>query len=302
MNLDFKEKLVILKINKLEDIIHFDVGNRGLGDIWTKDELIKAARELNSSGTVLILTGFYLPSAAATETDGAPGAVSIANSLISLGKKVTLMTDSFSYDVIQGVINNNMYNIPIICYQEGMNLSNVINSLRIEKTEKLAVVSVERPGRSKDGKSYSMRGYDVSAFNKKLDALFIEVKKIKASQIVTVAIGDGGNEIGMGNIYDSIVKSIPNGEKIASIVETDYLITAGVSNWGGIAIGYALKLLNPEMSVEIMTPDLHEKIVRIMIKYGAVDGVTLKKECSVDGFNMNIHNQIITKMKEVICE
>jgi hypothetical protein len=302
MNSDFRANYTASIINKLEEIIHFDVGNRGISGLWTKGELVKAVNDLNTSDEILILTGFHLPKAGAAETDGPPGAVSIANSLISLGKNVIMMTDSFSYDVVSGIVKENKNSIPLICYQDDMSLINILDSLRIENAGKIAIISVERPGRSEDGRYYSMRGYDVSDYNKPLDSLFIEAEKNREQQIVTMAIGDGGNEIGMGNIYDSISKNIPFGAKIASKVKADHLITAGVSNWGGFAISYALKLLNPDVNVDVMTSDLHEKTVSIMIKYGAVDGVTLRNECSVDGFKMDVHNEILKRMKEAICE
>ncbi len=62
------------------------------------------------------------------------------------------------------------------------------------------------------------------------DRLVIEAREYG---IPTIAVGDGGNEAGMGNVRDLIELYIPLGEKIASVVEVDHLITAGVSNWGG---------------------------------------------------------------------
>src|SRR5205807_1527308 len=60
----------------------------------------------------------------------------------------------------------------------------------------------------------------------------------------TIGVGDGGNEIGMGKIpWDVIRRNVPNGGLIACRVPTDYLIVAGVSNWGAYALAAGVALL-----------------------------------------------------------
>ena len=48
----------------------------------------------------------------------------------------------------------------------------------------------------------------------------------------------------MGKVYKNVIDHINNGPKIASMVATDHLITAGVSNWGGSALVAALHILS----------------------------------------------------------
>ena len=64
--------------------------------------------------------------------------------------------------------------------------------------------------------------------NAPLDALFLR----RRAGTVTIGIGDGGNEIGMGRVRARVVRDVPNGAKIASVVRTDHLVVAGTSNWG----------------------------------------------------------------------
>src|SRR6185437_8417948 len=50
---------------------------------------------------------------------------------------------------------------------------------------------------------------------------------------VSHAIGDGGNEIGIGKLPAGLIgRTVPNGDRIACITSCDDLIVAGVSNWG----------------------------------------------------------------------
>lgn len=58
-------------------------------------------------------------------------------------------------------------------------------------------------------------------------------------------LGDGGNELGMGKVFQKILdSSIPNKQEIACIVPTNHLIIASVSNWGGYALAAAAAVLH----------------------------------------------------------
>ena len=56
--------------------------------------------------------------------------------------------------------------------------------------------------------------------------------------------GDGGNEVGMGKVYDRVVGSanIPNAATIACVSAADHLLVCSVSNWGGYALSAATAL------------------------------------------------------------
>ncbi len=77
----------------------------------------------------------------------------------------------------------------------------------------------------------NMRGEDISAFTTPLDELFL------AGPWQRIAIGDGGNEIGMGSVPASVIGAhVAHGEKIACVTPATHLIVAGVSNWGAYAL------------------------------------------------------------------
>ena len=61
--------------------------------------------------------------------------------------------------------------------------------------------------------------------------------------ITTIGIGDGGNELGMGKVFDKVVSHVPYGKDIASSVSCDYLITCGVSNWGGFGLAAGIYIV-----------------------------------------------------------
>ena len=102
-------------------------------------------------------------------------------------------------------------------------------------------LSIERCGRSADGAPRNMRGEDISAFTTPLDDLFL------AGPWQRIAIGDGGNEIGMGSVPASLIGAhVAHGETIACATPADHLIVAGVSNWGAYALIGALAVIRDD--------------------------------------------------------
>ena len=90
------------------------------------------------------------------------------------------------------------------------------------------VLASERVGRSSDGNYYSMRGKDLTSRLSFIDDFFLEASN--CPDVTTIAVGDGGNELGMGKVYDKVCSSIPDGKKIGCVVSADLLIAAGAYN------------------------------------------------------------------------
>src|SRR5262249_44344709 len=142
-------------------------------------------------------------------------------------------------------------------------------------------VSIERCGRSADGRPRNMRGVDVSAWTAPLEDLFL------AGSWARIAVGDGGNEIGMGRLpADLIARTVRNGAEIACVVPCDHLIVAGVSNWGAYGLMAALAVLRPDWQETIahfLSAERDLAVTRAVVeKAGAVDGVTARPEATVD--------------------
>lgn len=149
-----------------------------------------------------------------------------------------------------------------------------------------------------------MRGIEASALNAPIDELFTAARKL-GGHIRTISIGDGGNEIGMGNIYELVSKYVPGGAKIGSRIETDHLITAGVSNWGGYALACALYLLQKHPTLfSCKIPDtrmlpsveVESEQLDVMLANGAVDGPTCAAERKIDSLDFDYHEKLLKRM------
>ena len=99
--------------------------------------------------------------------------------------------------------------------------------------------------------------------------------------IMTIGIGDGGNELGMGNVSANIDKYITPDRPFACITKADLCICAGVSNWAGYGIAAMLSRLSGKNLMP--EPLVVEKLIETIVQSGSVDGVTGKNEPTVDG-------------------
>ena len=130
-----------------------------------------------------------------------------------------------------------------------------------------------------------MRGKDISDFLAKFDLFF------DLCDGLTIAIGDGGNEIGMGNIISEL-SQLPIHP---SVTRCDEWVIATVSNWGVYGIIAA-------MSRDVVRRDLFSlfepvEIVRHLVDRGAVDGKTGIAECTEDGFPLTVGLTIIERLR-----
>lgn len=87
-------------------------------------------------------------------------------------------------------------------------------------------------------------------------------------------------------------------------IRTDYLITCGISNWGGYALLAGVALAKGRLDIlEKVTPEQEGKVLHYLIQHGpAVDGITCRQDHSVDGIEFDAYMKIITRLKEIAVE
>ena len=100
------------------------------------------------------------------------------------------------------------------------------------------------------------------------------VLSAKADQLQQVkGIGDGGNEIGMGNLSAAIEARLG---RVPCAVQADRLVIATVSNWGALGLCAALGQLPSE--AELLAA------YALCPQVGLLDGITCEPTLSEDGF------------------
>ena len=142
-----------------------------------------------------------------------------------------------------------------------------------------------------DGGFYTMRGRDMSH----VVAKGFQDLAPKAS---VVAIGDGGNEFGMGSVRDRVVPAIPHGEKVACVVPSDVCIVGSVSNWAADALCVALNAVEPRAAV--LTVAEETAVADRLFALGVRDGCSMEVARTVDGFPLERSLGILEELVAVV--
>ena len=227
---------------KLEQILLEDRSHRGVQHLFQETDLLCATLALSHAKQVAIIIGFpcLVEFEVKEETDGLPGALAICQALQCLGKSVTLIADAGNRALFQSCVDHVVKN---------GGLKHEIDVVTLKNPKKLEVggkgnpifdcfLAIERSRKNKNSAYITVKEKDISKLVDPIDNLFEEAQTHPL--VTTIAIGDGGNELGMGKSYEALKKHIPNGELLGCIVGCDFLIAAGVSNWAGYAIAAGL--------------------------------------------------------------
>lgn len=213
-------------------------------------------------GTVFLATGFYV--AGFAETDGPAGTVFLAKALKTLGYRPVIVTDKFCRDFFEGE------SIEVIYMDLNAGESWCKNLL--EEYKPVGLISIAEN-------------------TAKIDLLF----ELAYSKIPTIGVGDGGNEIGMGNVSEIISDML---ELCPCVVPVSQLVIATVSNWGAYAITAYLQRLTGQKV--FMDSDIVIRYIEKTVSIGSVDGVLKKQIVGVDGFPISVEKEIIDALGDAI--
>lgn len=158
------------------------------------------------------------------------------------------------------------------------------------------VVSIEKGGMNSNNTIHTSRGDDATEHMAKIDLLMREAKR---HRILTIGVGDGGNEIGMGVIQRGIREALPFGDIIAPVTKTDCLVTATVSNWGAYGIAACLAVLLGQREV-FHDEQLEERILHRCADAGLIDGISGYVEEGADGLPSQVHVALVTILAELV--
>lgn len=243
---------------------------------------------LDHEGLTIIVTGFYILYGKAVETDGPPGAIGIGKALQMLGRRVVYVTDHYSSPIMRELAGpqGEVIDFPITDQESSLKFATDL----LTQLDPSLLISIERCGPSEDGIYRNMRSVDISDYNAKVDTLFTQ-------HPATVGIGDGGNEIGMGNL----LKEIPNFPKMPAepaSTACSQLIIASVSNWGGYGLVAALSKLTGKNLLP--STDEEANWVKRCVKLGAVDGFNGEVREYVDGFPLEEYGQVLNELHQLV--
>jgi hypothetical protein len=316
-------------LDGLQDIIGTDAGNRGMKSLIVPGDFRRASEILgtltpslsDSNKQVVLLSGFpcCVNESPPTETDGPPGTFAIARAAAALGHSVVVVTDVCNEAVFAAAMKD--LAMPDTNTAERLSMQVFPAQLSDGDETRLQtmaqncdlLISCERAGPGKDGNCYTMRGIDMTA--KGLIAPLHRL--VKEVNVPFLAIGDGGNELGMGKVMDEIVKNpkIADGDKIGCAVAADFLIAASVSNWGGYALAAGAAVVRARVEaaedtsksletalkewVDLCLPSDDDEIALLnrCVAVGCRDGVSGLNEATVDGMPLETSLQCLRDLR-----
>jgi len=150
-----------------------------------------------------------------------------------------------------------------------------------------AVVSTERLGPNEKGIIHGATG--LAGWKPMVD-LSPLIKEAERRRIFSIGVGDHGNELGFGRIHSAVKEIMPHGKRcqcpcesgMATVVKTDVLVPAFISNWGcyGIEAMLAFLLNQPNLP---HTPEMERRIVTACLEAGGLEAMWCTKLFLVDG-------------------
>jgi hypothetical protein len=268
--------------------------------------------------SVLLTTGFIVPPWLRAETDGPVGAA-------SLGRALNLCLDVIPVIITEKVITEM---IPPVLKAAGFEVANYsrakeayrriaveafTNDLRkareqaveiLDRIKPSAVISIEKASANEKGVYHSGVGYDITPIAAKVDLLIDEAR---SRGIFTIGIGDGGNEIGMGCIKETVKKVLPTGGNcgcpcgagIHSGTETDLLVVCMVSNRGCTAIEANLALAFERMEI-LHDRAFEDKMLESAASAGFIDPAAGMGMSSCDAVDKEIHLAIVDILNFIV--
>ena len=269
---------------------------------------------------VYIITGFVLHPYNRAETDGPPGALVLARTLVrGFDAKPLIICPQEAVPAMGELIK--AAGLPYRSEPEELKKSPPgagIYTFTKERGEAAAeaerllawgrpsyVIAIEAPGANDRGVYHNALGRDVSALEAKSDVLFGVLQKAGTPSL---AIGDLGNECGMGALKDTLNRYVPYaapgrcscgcGGGIAAATAAEVVVTATVSNWAAYGVTAALGYLLGRGDL-LHTPELEDRLLAAAAAAGLIDmyGEAIP---AVDGLNSAIIKSIITLMGECV--
>ena len=268
---------------------------------------------------VILATGAggppWLP---AGETDGPLGVAALGRALsIGFGIRPVFLTESQSVDSLSAVVM--AAGLPVVgeevaasrqgaavileCPKEDPKAQAQARRL-IEDLRPAAVLACEKLAPNAKGEFHSVLGVNVTAQHARIQHLF-DLAKQKG--ILSIGFADGGNEVGCGLIYEdtrTIMEAgarckCPCGDGMATVVATDVLVMAAVSNWGayGACAVLAYLLRNPDL---VHDPDTEYRMLDANARKGGVDGVSGFPIMKVDGISVEVNQGLVRQLREMV--
>lgn len=261
--------------------------------------------KLKRGDVVAISTGWPIPPVYATgEICGLAGVASLARALaVGLGVRTLFVTEKESIPSMSYVAQKaelrvwdydvwderpNGFAVSYYDFPKEDEAAKVEAKKLIDRFDIKAVICVEKNGVSETGVHCTGLGEDMGPYTAHVEHL---VNEARSRGILTIGMGDVGNEIGFGNIHDEAAEIIkPYGKesnhgKGGGIIDTtivDHLVVASASNRAcyGVAACLSALLRNPKV---LHNKDIQTRMMDAARDFPVYDSITVRNTFTEDG-------------------
>ncbi len=280
----------------------------------------KIVENIKANDFVFILTGFILLPHKAPEMDGIVSSMLLARSMVqAFDAKPVIICPKDNLEAVKKCASV----VGLHCYEDLDKVADLPISMGVitftkdrseaeEQAEQIiskilpkAVIAIEAPGANECGEYHNAIGVNVTELEAKTDVLF---QKLKDRGVLNFAIGDLGNEIGMGTIGEHIKKYIPYAAEnqckcdchsgILAATKADNIITATVSDWGCYGLMAAIAFLKKDLDI-FHKGDMEMEVMRVATRSGMID-MTGSLIPGIDGFNTKMNVNIVELMRQCV--
>lgn len=268
-------------IESISGILKRKTHQRKTSGITYLNDIERFANELIKHDHISLITGFGIDASGTGETDG-PMSMFLVRALEKLGIHVDIISDEYTIKQLNVL-------------KQYLNIQAEVHDVKVyNKQTGGCILAIERPGQNQDGDYHTMRGKHIECVTDS-DAL---IAALMQEGMPLFAIGDGGNEVGMGKVSHYIREHVPNGDHIVSKLIADELLVAGVSNWGAYCLTGVLSILSNEKLLQTIEEEV--EALRLIVSVGAVDGVTGLNEMTVDGYSLEVNNKVLLDLHNIL--
>jgi D-glutamate cyclase len=245
---------------------------------------------------VFLFTGFVVPQCCPQgENDGPLGTLALARMLGAAGLLPTIWVDPQLLDNILWLAAELGLTIPI----RPIPLDGLPQATGLPA----AAVAIEKPGRNPRGVMHTFDGLPIESGSVPLDDLFDDYNH---AGVLTVGIGDRGNEIGFGALREEVLALRPKsaccrcpcGGGVVASTPTQLLLPAAVSNWGAYGLVSALSILLKDDTC-LLDPREEERLLRVAAVRGCVDGVQRRGGYGVDGLSGETSIAVVGELQSI---
>lgn len=269
---------------------------------------------------VYIITGFVLLPHKKAEMDGIIGAMFLARALVkAFNAKPVIICPEENIAAVEGlsyIMGLHLFksvpellqypvSMAVIPFTKDAGAAAEEAQILMDTALPKAVISIEAPGANKRGVYHNATGLDVTEIEAKADVLF---EKLREAGVTDIAIGDLGNEIGMGTIGEHLDKYIPYaregacrcgcGGGIAAKSCASVILTATTSDWGAYGLIAAIAHIKGDLSI-MHNAEMERQAIYCASRNGMIDmyGWLIP---AIDGFDEKININIVDLMNECI--